>query len=270
MLTSLKIYNSFQFKHIELPLKQVTLLTGKNFVKTNIVMEVIEATGGEGVGVELQDCVDSVIHVSAETSDGKTYKYRVKDRALDPYTITPAIDSGKNINFSRHSLIEELGNTQYSEEVISCLNTLFPFLKIQSIDHLHDALYGFGGFDLSKALGNLLALVTLKNKCILLNYPDTRMNEEAQRIMAELICKYSILNNLQVIINTHSQHILYGLRLSVLDHTIPKENMIINYFYNNEIIPIRINEVGRLEEWPDDFFNETDRCLARLLFTKKT
>lgn len=265
MLNSLKIYNSFQFNHMELPLKKVTLITGKNFIKTNTVMDVIAALGGEGGSVELQDCIDSVEHVNAETSDCKTYRYRVKDCALYPHTVTLAINLGKNIGLAKHSLIEELRKTPYSEEVISCLNTLFPFLGIQNIDHLRKILYSFGGYDLSGVLGNLIALVTLKDKCILFNYPETRMSEEVQRILAELICKYSILNNLQVIINTHSQYILYGLRLSVLDRVIPNKNLIINYFDNVDIIPICINEVGRLDKWPDDFFNETDKCLERLL-----
>jgi predicted ATPase len=86
--------------------------------------------------------------------------------------------------------------------------------------------------------------------------------------MARLTCAAAAAGA-QVIVETHSDHILNGVRLSVKRGILSPEEVILQYFRRAtdeiEIITPGIGPDGMLREWPSGFFDEWDRSLDQLL-----
>jgi predicted ATPase len=78
---------------------------------------------------------------------------------------------------------------------------------------------------------------------------------------------------MQVIVETHSDHVLNGIRLAVHGGQLPPESVALHFFDRNpqrdqtysEVISPRINRDGRIDQWPEGFFDEWDKSLEALL-----
>ena len=76
----------------------------------------------------------------------------------------------------------------------------------------------------------------------------------------------------QVVCETHSDHVLNGIRLAVADKTITNSDVAIHFFQpqrsDKEESPLitspQIDPKGSLNSWPDGFFDQTDKDLAKL------
>ena len=77
-------------------------------------------------------------------------------------------------------------------------------------------------------------------------------------------------NDIQLFIETHSDHIINGLRVAVKKKLINKDKVYLNYFSKtaqklSSIKRIHVQPEGGLEDWPDGFFDEWDNLLNELL-----
>ena len=75
-----------------------------------------------------------------------------------------------------------------------------------------------------------------------------------------------------MIVETHSDHILNGVRLAVKQGLVPAEEVELSFFYKDETEQYRhkcvhpnILKDGRLDCWPDGFFDEWDKALYELI-----
>ncbi len=99
---------------------------------------------------------------------------------------------------------------------------------------------------------------------VLIENPEAHLHPSGQTKIAELI---SIIANygVQVIVETHSDYILDGLRLSVKDKIIDKDKTKLYYFelvkdkinfsWNTEVQSPTIEDNGHLDKWPENFFD---------------
>lgn len=72
-------------------------------------------------------------------------------------------------------------------------------------------------------------------------------------------------SGVQVLIETHSDHVVNGVRLAVAaERTIAADDTIVHFFGEGEPAVIELNEHGRLTEWPDGFFDQIENDLGRL------
>jgi predicted ATPase len=85
--------------------------------------------------------------------------------------------------------------------------------------------------------------------------------------MGEL-CARAAAAGVQVIIETHSDHVLDGARLAVRDRIVNKEDVSFHYLQQIDGKAVRttpiIDDEGRLSEWPEGFFDQHRRNAARL------
>ena len=78
-------------------------------------------------------------------------------------------------------------------------------------------------------------------------------------------------SGVKVIIETHSDHILNGVRLSVNNRVISSDKVGIHFFEKNNsdnktrIVSPQIDSHGNLSEWPDGFFDQSDKDLGKLI-----
>ena len=125
------------------------------------------------------------------------------------------------------------------------------------------------GFGLGYALPIVVACLTAKpGALLLLENPEAHVHPRGQSAMARLTCAAASAGA-QVIVETHSDHILNGVRLVVKRGQIPPDDVILHYFERaNDSVQILspvIGEDGMLSHWPPGFFDEWDRSIDQLL-----
>lgn len=130
------------------------------------------------------------------------------------------------------------------------------------------------GFGISYVLPVIVALLKAsENDLVILENPEAHLHPRGQRYIGELISR-ACQAGIQVLVETHSDHILNGIRLSVKKGYVDKEKVNLFYFntYREDDVVLHsyeqphINANGKLDKWPDGFFDEWDKTLMEMLF----
>jgi len=92
------------------------------------------------------------------------------------------------------------------------------------------------------------------------------LHPKAQSRIAEFFSKVSSCG-IQVFIESHSEHILNGLRVSVLDPRIRigNKDLSIQYF-NEDFKPekLEVDGKGKIANWPNGFFDQQEIDLSNI------
>lgn len=129
------------------------------------------------------------------------------------------------------------------------------------------------GFGLTYTLPILVAtLAALPGSLLLLENPEAHLHPRGQFKMGELLARAAAAG-LQVIVETHSDHVLNGLRLAVHDGLVSEKAIALRYFSRRggtqRVDSPTIDADGRVDHWPEGFFDEWDAALDRLLAPRK-
>ncbi|MXZ19225.1 MAG: DUF3696 domain-containing protein [Caldilineaceae bacterium SB0665_bin_25] len=130
------------------------------------------------------------------------------------------------------------------------------------------------GFGLTYTLPVLVALLSSPaSALVLLENPEAHVHPRGQSQVGELIARAAAAG-VQVIVETHSDHILNGVRVAVKRGLINPKDVALQFFtrpaYDSEssgieVISPRIDQDGRLDSWPEGFFDEHSKNLRNLL-----
>ncbi len=134
------------------------------------------------------------------------------------------------------------------------------------------------GFGITYIMPIVLAiLASVPGTMILLENPEAHLHPRGQLKMGELLGLAS-LGGVQVLVETHSDHLLNGIRLSVHSGKINPEQVGLYFFernheegtINTKITIPKMDRAGRLNCWPEGFFDETEKALRQLLLPPKS
>lgn len=128
------------------------------------------------------------------------------------------------------------------------------------------------GFGITYVLPIVVGLVAArKGDIILIENPEAHIHPKGQRMLGELIAAAGA-GGVQVIVETHSDHILNGIRVAVKKEKLEPEKAGFFFFYKDmddcykhKILQPKVDKNGRLNEWPEGFFDEWDNALMELL-----
>jgi predicted ATPase len=128
------------------------------------------------------------------------------------------------------------------------------------------------GFGLSYVLPVLVALLSAPpGSLVLIENPEAHMHPRGQTRIGEL-CARAAAVGVQVIVETHSDHLLDGARIAVRQGILSPEQATFHYFSREEgaakIETPSIDSEGRLSAWPEGFFDQHRRNTARLVRPK--
>ncbi|MFI2714205.1 DUF3696 domain-containing protein [Micromonospora sp. NPDC018662] len=126
------------------------------------------------------------------------------------------------------------------------------------------------GFGLTYALPIIVACLSAgPGRMVMLENPEAHLHPRGQTMAARLACR-AVAAGAQLIIESHSDHVLNGLRLAVKERVLTPDRVALHYFDRNddgeiEVSSPEIDPDGMLSQWPRGFFDEWDRALDRLL-----
>lgn len=127
------------------------------------------------------------------------------------------------------------------------------------------------GFGIAYVLPLVIALLTARDRgLVVLENPEAHLHPRAQIQIARLIVRH-VQRGGQVLIETHSDHILNAVRVAIASQHLRSEQTAVHWFEpdpeSGAITPrmVAIDERGRLGERPDGFFDEVERQLVSLM-----
>lgn len=128
------------------------------------------------------------------------------------------------------------------------------------------------GFGVTYVLPIIVAILKAKKgDVIIIENPESHLHPSGQVEIARLCAKASEAG-VQIIVETHSDHFLNGVRVAIKERILNNNNALVYYFSRNEeeekteVQKIEIDENGKIDEWPKGFFDEWDIQLEKLLW----
>jgi predicted ATPase len=127
------------------------------------------------------------------------------------------------------------------------------------------------GFGLTYSLPIVVAcLAASEGSLLLLENPEAHLHPQGQAALGKLMALCAN-DGVQIIVETHSDHLLNGLRLAVKDNLISPENALL-HFFTREVqtgeafvqSPAMLSN-GRRSNWPEGFFDQWDKEVDALL-----
>ncbi|UTL92336.1 AAA family ATPase [Pseudomonas fluorescens] len=125
------------------------------------------------------------------------------------------------------------------------------------------------GFGISYVLPVIVALLaTPVGGLIIIENPEAHLHPQGQTYLGEL-CARAAKIGIQVIVETHSDHFMDGVRLSVKNSILSPLQVKFHYFHRSgtetHIKTPTIDDKGRLSEWPDGFNDQHRKNAVQLL-----
>lgn len=128
------------------------------------------------------------------------------------------------------------------------------------------------GFGMTYTLPVVTALVAAQSgQLILLENPEAHLHPRGQVTMGNLIAR-AASSGVQVLLETHSDHVLNGIRIAARQGLISANDVALHFFqrdessnYSSTVVSPRLSSNGRLDFWPDGFFDEWDKSLDALI-----
>jgi predicted ATPase len=126
------------------------------------------------------------------------------------------------------------------------------------------------GFGYSYILPIVVAgLIAQSGEILIIENPEAHLHPRAQHKLTQFLAKVAAIG-VQIFVESHSEHILNTLRIIAVNPEFELNNtdLSVLYFQDNDKqpfvqIPIKAN--GKIENWPDGFFDQTDKDLDTLI-----
>ncbi|MFN0200522.1 MAG: AAA family ATPase, partial [Bacteroidia bacterium] len=128
------------------------------------------------------------------------------------------------------------------------------------------------GFGLTYIAPIIIALLAAKEgEMLIIENPEAHLHPKGQAQMGKLLSLVA-QNDVQIIIETHSDHILNGIRLAAKHKDIEADKVAIHFFHRENEQPehsttvtqIRLYENGKMDKFPNGFFDEWGKAMYQL------
>ena len=250
-----------------------------------------------------QDAHGDTIEISVETEKGKTVFTFLMGNELDTYLFLLGHPiSAENVGGALFSVLFEYGKTysvlpelmfpgtevaQLEDQVQAWMEAIAPGITIK-IEPLGTDLklnYRYRregqtstrdisamntGFGITYMLPLLVALLSARpGSLIMIENPEAHIHPRAQAIFMELVAKCAKAG-VQVILETHSDHIINGAMVAVHDGY-PVENIAVYYIeraikeHVAVVERLDVHQSGRILHAPAGFFDQIDIDLERII-----
>jgi predicted ATPase len=132
-------------------------------------------------------------------------------------------------------------------------------------------------FGVSYALPIIVAgLLSPPGSLFLIENPEAHLHPSGQSRIGRFLARLAA-TGVQVVVETHSDHVLNGIRLAVAtrEHPITPEQVVIHHFDaqpapGSRSTEISVTPTGGLSTWPKGFFDQSEQDLALLVKARRS
>ena len=125
---------------------------------------------------------------------------------------------------------------------------------------------GYGLSDLLPML--VLCYYTPEGSILILEQPGVHLHPRAQSDLADLLIEVITERNLQILMESHSEHLLTRLQLRIAEQKISSDQTALYSCENNNgvsnIRSLDVDELGNITNWPPNFFGNVRGDLAKM------
>jgi predicted ATPase len=182
-------------------------------------------------------------------------------------------------------------NTRLLENLEAWMAELSPGLKIRATVHteFNTAVLEYAfiqgndrtdffkpqnvGFGLSYILPVVTQVLSARpGDLLIIENPESHLHPAGQSLLGRL-CALAAAGGVQLIIESHSDHFLNGIRVAVKQDVILSDQVSLFFLQRSmqsnrhvsEVLSPEIDQAGRVDDWPTNFFDEWDKQLEQLL-----
>ena len=205
----------------------------------------------------------------------------------DPHLVTTVGTRGEHavslLHWSRDEpILEELtladAPPRLLRQVEARMRTLFPGcalnlqqaqqanavtlgLRMSDAEEFHRPIHT--GFGLTQILPIIVAVLSAsKDDIVLIENPEVHLHPAGQALMGQLLSDVASAG-VQVLVETHSDHVLNGVRRAVKTRRLAPDEVAIHFFRprsdETQVVSPTVDEIGNIDEWPDGFFDQIDK-----------
>lgn len=125
------------------------------------------------------------------------------------------------------------------------------------------------GFGLTYALPIFVAALRAPiGSLLIVENPEAHLHPKGQVLIGHFLARAAACG-VQVIAETHSDHVLNGIRVAVKQGDIRPEDVQVDFFAQHggtaSVVTPVIDKDGHIDQWPEGFFDEWDKQLLELL-----
>ena len=124
------------------------------------------------------------------------------------------------------------------------------------------------GYGLGYAFPMLVAMLTAEpDSVVVIDSAEAHLHPRAQSAVGRFLGQMAGAG-LQLFVETHSDHLLNGMRLAVRDGLLRPTDVALHFFgvgaSLGQITSLDIDNNGAVSDWPEGFFDQAERDLATL------
>ena len=119
--------------------------------------------------------------------------------------------------------------------------------------------------DAGSGIAQILPTLTLchyapPGATVILNQPETHLHPNAQSALADLIIETHQTRQIQILIETHSEHLLNRLQRRIAEQKITADEISLIHCQPKDadchLEPLNLDEYGNIKNWPKNFFGD--------------
>ena len=235
----------------------------------------------------LVERIEGLTYLTAERT-GPREVYRLEDPRVAPVVgptgegAVGVLYSGRDERVLPGMLIDSQPPTRWWQ-VVARMEQFFPdcALSVEKIRNADAVTLGLRtsadtdfhrpintGFGLTQVLPLVVAAISSKKgTLLLLENPEVHLHPSGQSSMGGFLAEAAAAG-IQVIIETHSDHILNGVRRAVKNGVLPPDDVLLHFFRprdgsgngaSAQVESPAIDAAGNVDAWPEGFFDQFDK-----------
>ena len=237
----------------------------------------------------LPERLKTLTYLTAERM-GPREMYTMEDPQITP-VVGPSGEDAASVLYAKRDeqvcedlTLPDASSKNLLQQVESRMRTFFPGcrLEMQPVPYANAVTLGLrtsddtdfhrpvhAGFGITQILPIVIAALAAKPEDLLLiENPEVHLHPAAQVQMGQFLAKVAH-SGIQVILETHSDHILNGARRAVKADVLSASQVAIHFFRSRlsneaQVVSPILDSTGNIDDWPDGFFDQFDKDMNHL------
>ena len=276
---------SFTGERRDMSLEVSQVAVGRETQDNPDTLQYLLPTDGSDAAMPLAHRIRDLTYITAER-EGPREVYTLEDQYIVP-TVGPEGENAVSVLYRRRDerihaelLLQGVAPTLF-HQVQARLDTFFPgcALDVQQVPNANAVTMGIRispdtgflrpihcGFGITQILPIIVAALSVtKGNLLLIENPEVHLHPSGQALMGQFLAEVAHAE-VQVIVETHSDHVLNGIRRAVKAKRIPAEEVAIHFLRPRspdlpQVLSPTLDGSGNIDVWPEGFFDQFDKDL---------